>query len=98
MTRYEELEEMYEILEMEDEDGNAEEFFVIDSIELEETVYFLVIEANREFDYDEEVDSYIFKGTDIDGDDIILDMLDEGDEYEEIARLFEEHAEDDDEE
>lgn len=90
MDTYEDLLEMYEILEMEDEDGAIEEFFVVDSLELENTTYFLVVEAKKEIDYSLEVTSFIFKGTDIDGDNLILEMLDEGSEYEEIGKLFDE--------
>lgn len=90
MDKYEDLEEMYEILEMEDEDGNIEEFFVIDSLDLDETTYFLVIDADKNIDYSEEVTSYIFKGTGIEEDNLILEMLDEGAEYDEIAKLFDE--------
>ncbi len=92
MDKYEEMEEMYEILEMEDEDGEVVEFFIIDSLELEEASYFLVIEASPEINYDEEVTSYIMKGVEVDGDELVLEMLDEGDEYEAVAKLFDEAA------
>ncbi len=95
MSRYEEMEEEYEILEMEDEDGEVVPFFIIDAIELEDASYFLVIEANEDINYDEEVTSYIMKGLGTDGEELILEMLDEGDEYEEIAKLFDEAAEQD---
>ncbi len=96
MSKYDEMEEMYEILEMEDEDGEIVSFFVIDSLELEEATYFLVIDADESIDYDAEVTSYIFKGLDADGDDgddLILEMLDEGEEYDEVAKLFDEAEE-----
>ncbi len=93
MDRYEEMEEMYEILEMEDEDGEIVSFFIIDSLELEESTYFLVIDADKDINYDEEVTSYIMKGVDIDGDELILEMLDEGTEYDEVAKLFDEAEE-----
>ncbi len=92
MSKYEEMEEMYEILEMEDEDGDVISFFIIDSLELLEQSYFLVIEAGEDIDYDDEVTSYIMKGIEIDGDELVLEMLDEGTEYEEVAKLFDEAA------
>ncbi len=95
MDKFEEMEEMYEILEMEDENGDLIQFFVIDSIDYQESAYFLVIEADPSIDYDEEVTSYIMKGLEADGDDLVLEMLDEGDEYEAVAKLFDEAAEQD---
>ncbi len=92
MSKYEEMEEMYEMLEMEDEDGEIITFFIIDSLELLEQNYFLVIEASEEIDYDDEVTSYIMKGIEIEGDELVLEMLDEGTEYEEVAKLFDEAA------
>ncbi len=92
MSKYEEMEEMYEVLEMEDEDGEIISFFIIDSLELLEQSYFLVIEASDKIDYEDEVTSYIMKGIEIDGDELVLEMLDEGSEYEEVAKLFDEAA------
>ncbi len=94
MLSFEEMEEMYEIITMENEDGSQESFFIINSLDHDEIPYFLVIDAIEEADYDKEVLTYIMRGTLVNDSEYVFEMLEESKEYDVVMQLFEDNEDD----
>ena len=71
------------------EETNEEIIFVVlGSVNHNEIAYLMVVDE-EEIDSDD-MTAYILKATEIDGDDIIYDLVDDDNELEEISEKFEE--------
>lgn len=88
MDGYNEMLEDYELIELEADNDSIDKFFLIDSLVLNETNYFLVVEANQEINYDEEVDSFILKTSILDTEFSNVEIVAEDIEYQEISKIF----------
>ena len=85
------MEEIFDTIQMTDDEGNAVEFTIIDGVEVEGTSYLLVIETeNLENDTSE---ASILKETAEDGENLIYEFIDDDDEFEKIAAIFQENEE-----
>ncbi|MCL2592967.1 MAG: DUF1292 domain-containing protein [Defluviitaleaceae bacterium] len=71
-----------------DEDGNEFECQIIDTAELNGTNYLLVIE--NEFADDDECEAVIIKEVSADNEESIFQIVEDDDEFNKIAKLFEE--------
>ncbi|MFV0502524.1 MAG: DUF1292 domain-containing protein [Lachnospirales bacterium] len=94
---FEELKLEYELIELEDEDGGFDKFFIIDTLVLNEIQYALVIEADEKIDYNDEVYTYIMRINVLEDDYIDMEMLGEGTEYDEISKIFDEQLDEENE-
>ncbi len=90
MLSFEDMEEMYELISMENEDGSEESFFIINSLDNDEIPYFLVIDAKEGINYENEVLTYVMRGTLVNDSEYVFEMLEEGKEYDVVMALFDE--------
>lgn len=82
------LENVYETIDILDENNESISCFVIDYVEHKETIYILVV---PEDDFDsKEPRAYILKKICEENEDTILENVEDEDEYNSILMLFEE--------
>jgi putative Holliday junction resolvase len=84
--------EEYEIITMKDENGEEVDFVILDAKELNEKTYLLVIE--EEFIDNEDADASIIKSVTTDGDDEVYEFIEDDEEFDKIAGLFQEDSDD----
>lgn len=84
-----EFEEEFEVVSMEDEQGNETEFVIIDHIASGGNRYLLVMESN--LIEQEEADAIILKEVAINADDVTYEWVEEEKEFERISALFATH-------
>ena len=82
-------EEEFEIVSMEDEEGNETEFVIIDHVASGGSRYLLVMESSL-MDQ-EEADAIILKEIAINADDVTYEWVEEEKEFERISVLFAGH-------
>lgn len=82
----EDLEQEFEIVSMEDENGIETEFVIIDNIASGGNRYLLVMESNLMDE--EEADAIILKEIAISADDVTYEWVEEDEEFERISTLF----------
>lgn len=82
----EDLENEFEIVSMEDENGNEIEFVIIDNVMSERNRYLLVMESSLMDE--EEADAIILKEIAIGADDVTYEWVEEDEEFERISALF----------
>lgn len=88
----EELEDSYEIITVEDENGDEVECIVIDTVEYKGSNYLLIIDSD---DAEEsEPDAMLLKEISSTDDDVIYEPVEEDDEYDAIINLFAENSSD----
>ena len=85
----EEFEEEFEVVSMEDEQGNETEFVIIDHATSGGNRYLLVMESN--LIEQEEADAIILKEIAINADDVTYEWVEEEKEFERISALFATH-------
>lgn len=90
MDGYKEMLEDYDLIELETEENAVERFFLIDSLMLRETNYFLVVKADENIDYNQEVDSFILKSQVEDEEFLNMEIVEDDVEFQEISKVFEE--------
>ncbi|MFI3230101.1 MAG: DUF1292 domain-containing protein [bacterium] len=85
------LDDVYESIDMVDEDGNIVECFVIDGINVDNIQYLLVVNA-EDFD-DEEAEAFILKqiDEDEDEDEAIYAPVEDDNEYNKVLVLLQEN-------
>ena len=88
------MEEKDEVISLYDEDGIQTDFIVIDGVEYNEKTYLMLIEAENADD--EESEALILR-VDEDEDEDILGSVDDEEEFNAVAALFEEHYDENDE-
>lgn len=82
----EDLENEFEIVSMEDENGNEIEFVIIDNVMSERNRYLLVMESSLMDE--EEADAIILKEIAINADDVTYELVEQDAEFEKVSALF----------
>ncbi|MCI8629568.1 MAG: DUF1292 domain-containing protein [Firmicutes bacterium] len=82
----EDLEQEFEIVSMEDENGIETEFVIIDNITSGGNRYLLVMESSLMDE--EEADAIILKEIAIGADDVTYEWVEEDEEFERVSALF----------
>lgn len=93
---FDELEDEDLIVVVVDEDGVSHEYIIIDAVSHKGSNYMLVTPATDEDEDDESDDfeAHIIKETGEEDDEIIYTLVDDEVEFNEVAALFMENAED----
>ncbi len=86
LPEFEDLEEAYETVVLTDDNGDDVEFTIIDAVKENEVTYLLMIESEN-FD-DESAEASIFKEVAQDGEDSVYELVEEDEEFERVAALF----------
>ena len=81
----EEFEE-FETMILTDEDGQEVEFAIIDNTELDGTTYLLVVEA--ELIDDENAEALILKQVGVDEENVDYELIEDDEEFDRVAALF----------
>ena len=90
---FEEVEEMeFETVTMTDENGEEIEFSIIDNVACGGERYLLVVET--ELMDDDETDAIILKEVSINTDDVTYELVEDDAEFDRVADLFSQKAED----
>ena len=84
-------EEEFDTVTMTDEDGLDVEFVIIDRASLDGVNYLLVVES--EYMDDDEPEAILLKQVGDDDEDLSYEMLEEGEEFDKAAELFEDNEE-----
>ncbi|MCI8341728.1 MAG: DUF1292 domain-containing protein [Firmicutes bacterium] len=82
----------YDTIMLTDEEGTEKEFAVIDALELDGNSYILVVEADVEDD--EESMAMILKKTSEDNDDVSYELVEDDDEFDKVAEIFQKNGDD----
>ncbi len=89
---FDEMDELeFEIVTMTDEDGIEVEFSIIDNVACGGERYLLVVET--ELMADDETDAIILKEISINADDVTYEMVEDDAEFDRVADLFAQKAE-----
>nr|WP_294680986.1 DUF1292 domain-containing protein [uncultured Anaerotignum sp.] len=90
---YDEINELeFEVVTMTDENGNDVEFSIIDNVACGGERYLLVVET--ELMDDDETDAIILKEVSINTDDVTYELVEDDAEFDRVADLFAQKAED----
>ncbi len=81
---------MLDSIKVYNDDGEEAEFYVIEQTQINGMTYLLASED----EYGEETEAWIFKQTGTDGDEVYYETIDDEDELEAVAGVFEELLED----
>lgn len=94
INKEEELEETFDVVVLNDDEGNEHEFMHLASLEVEGSTYFVLLPVEEtEDDEDEEAEAIILKlGKDENGEDMLMDIEDD-EEWEKVADAWEEMEE-----
>lgn len=98
INKEEELEEeTFDIVVLNDDEGNEHEFMHLASLEVEGSTYFVLLPVEEtEDDDEEEAEAIILKlGKDENGEDMLMDIEDD-EEWEKVADAWEEMEDDED--
>ena len=90
INEFEDLNDVEETVTVIDEDGNKLEFIIVDSAVLNGINYLLVIES--EFADKDECDAVILKEVSSEDDDSIFQIVEDDEEFDKVARIFEENT------
>lgn len=86
----EELEETYDVVVLNDDDGNEHEFIHLATVEVEGNTYYVLLPVEETEEDDEEAEAIILKlGKDENGEDMLMDIEDD-EEWEKVADAWEE--------
>lgn len=90
---YDEINDLeFEVVTMTDENGNDVEFSIIDNVACGGERYLLVVET--ELMEDDETDAIILKEVSINTDDVTYELVEDDAEFDRVADLFAQKAED----
>ena len=90
---YDEIHDLeFEVVTMTDEHGDAVEFSIIDNVACGGERYLLVVET--ELMDDDETDAIILKEVSINTDDVTYELVEDDAEFDRVADLFAQKAED----
>lgn len=83
------------IITMYDDEGNENDFFVVDMLNMDGSNYILVVDTNADEEDPEGVEALILKETDVDveNDEATYDILDNEEEFTKVSLLFSENSE-----
>ena len=94
----EEEEEAFDIVVLNDDEGNEHEFMHLATLEVEGSTYFVLLPVEESEDDDEEAEAIILKlGKDENGEDMLMDVEDD-EEWEKVADAWEEMEDEDEDE
>lgn len=74
-----------------DEDGNEFEFYILDVLEHKGTTYLLVIE---DIEDEDEAEATIIKELEAEGEEVVYELIEDEEEFNLIAGLFESNTDD----
>ncbi len=90
---YDEINDLeFEVVTMTDENGDVVEFSIIDNVACGGERYLLVVET--ELMDDDETDAIILKEVSINTDDVTYELVEDDAEFDRVADLFAQKAED----
>lgn len=90
---YDEINDLeFEVVTMTDENGDTVEFSIIDNVACGGERYLLVVET--ELMDDDETDAIILKEVSINTDDVTYELVEDDAEFDRVADLFAQKAED----
>ena len=87
MSDFEDLDDCYDTISMMDDDGIEKNFFIIDVAEDSNSVQYLLVVEEDEFEEDE-VEAVILKQDTDDGEDSIFSILKDELEIDRVSKLF----------
>lgn len=91
-------EEAFDIVVLNDDEGNEHEFMHLATLEVEGNTYFVLLPVEETEEDDEEAEAIILKlGKDENGEDMLMDVEDD-EEWEKVADAWEEMEEEFEEE
>ena len=90
MSFDDELTEEFETIMLTDENGDEAEFVIIDTLENEGESYILVVETA--YIDDEDAEYMLLKKVEEEGEDVSYELIEDDDEFDQIAALFAEKS------
>lgn len=91
-------EEAFDVIVLNDDEGNEHEFMHLSTVEVEGNTYFVLLPVEETDDEEEEAEAIILKlGKDENGEDTLMDIEDD-EEWEKVADAWEEMEEEFEEE
>ncbi|NLM21161.1 MAG: DUF1292 domain-containing protein [Peptococcaceae bacterium] len=97
-NKLEEMEEGYDIIVLNDDEGHEHEFMHLESLEVDGNTYYVLLPVDEAEEEDDEAEAIILKlSKDENGEDILMDIEDD-EEWEKVADAWEELDDFDDEE
>jgi uncharacterized protein YrzB (UPF0473 family) len=91
-------EEVFDVIVLNDDEGNENEFMHLATLEVEGSTYFVLLPVEETEDDEEEAEAIILKlGKDENGEDMLMDIEDD-EEWEKVADAWEEMEDEFDEE
>jgi len=91
-------EEAFDIVVLNDDEGNEHEFMHLETLEVEGNTYFVLLPVEESEDDDEEAEAIILKlGKDENGEEMLIDIEDD-EEWEKVADAWEEMEDDEEDE
>ncbi|MGI5901336.1 MAG: DUF1292 domain-containing protein [Desulfitobacteriia bacterium] len=99
INRYEMDEDVYDIIVLDDDEGNKHEFIHLHTLEVDGSTYYVLLPVEEEEDVDDEEAEAIILKLEVseDGEEMLVDIEDD-EEWEKIADAWEEIEEEDFEE
>jgi uncharacterized protein YrzB (UPF0473 family) len=98
INKQEDMEEAFDVVVLNDDDGNEHEFMHLATLEVDGNTYFVLLPVEETEDDDEEAEAIILKlGKDENGEDTLMDIEDD-EEWEKVAAAWEEMEEEYEEE
>ncbi|UWG95753.1 DUF1292 domain-containing protein [Dehalobacter sp. DCM] len=93
-----EEEDVFDIIVLNDDEGNENEFMHLATLEVDGSTYFVLLPVEETEDDDEEAEAIILKlGKDENGEEMLMDIEDD-EEWEKVADAWEEMEDEFDEE
>ena len=92
LNLFEGQDETYEIVTMVEDDGDEQDFYVIDGLDEGDCRYLLLVRT-EDFDLDEP-EAYIFKEIETDGENCTYEPVEDEDEYNRVILLFQDEDSD----
>ncbi|AFV01436.1 MAG: DUF1292 domain-containing protein [Dehalobacter sp. 4CP] len=91
-------EEVFDVIVLNDDEGNENEFMHLATLEVEGSTYFVLLPVEETEEDEEEAEAIILKlGKDENGEDMLMDIEDD-EEWEKVADAWEEMEDEFDEE
>jgi len=100
INNLEEMDEAYDIIVLNDDEGNEHEFMHLETLEVDGNTYYVLLPVEEAEQEDEDAEAIILKlSKDENGEEILIDIEDD-EEWEKVADAWEEmdDLEDEDEE
>ncbi|NLL53471.1 MAG: DUF1292 domain-containing protein [Peptococcaceae bacterium] len=97
-NKLEEMEEAYDIIVLNDDEGHEHEFMHLESLEVDGNTYYVLLPVDEAEEEDDEAEAIILKlSKDENGEDMLMDIEDD-EEWEKVVDAWEELDDIDDEE